>query len=247
MENEQQTVAAEEQVRGSKGNSSLIIVCVVLALVAVGLGAYLIIDKTGAGEKTKCAVSNSEKSSSGSDSSESVGFVYDTDPIGKYVDYGKYIITKDGDLYFAPESKITWYEDHSEKVSYSVDSEVGAKGKFEFEPDDISYYTPPMKEGQKINFEGYKLNVSNVQFVTELGFGQQKNGILVAIITKDGKMSILKTKEGFGENSKLVIKKDVEENVANVGTAYHGTGMYAVVYYRDGSSKKLNDEVFTDF
>ncbi len=248
MENGQEAV---EQSHGLKSNVGLKITCVVLALVAIGLGACLIINKARSNERTNCAVDDYEKNSSkeaynGNEesgdeetSNGNIGFVYRTDSTGLYVDYGKYIVTKNGDLYFAPSDKVM-----GERVSYLVDSETGTNGKFTFEPDDISYYTPPMEEGQKINFSGYKLNISNVQSIMEVGRGQQKVGILAAIIAKDGSLSILKTEDGFGENVKLRLKKDIEKNVASVGTAYHGTGMYAVVYYRDGGSKKLDNKVF---
>ncbi len=40
------------------------------------------------------------------------------------------------------------------------------------------------------------------------------------------------------------IEKNVEKNVASVGTAYAWSYRYAVVYFRDGGSKKLDDKIF---
>ena len=246
MKEDQQTAtsAIEKPAESSSGRGGLKIACVVLAIMTLGLGTYLILDKTVLKQDSdngtkKCVTTSNEKTST-----ENIGFVYDTSPIGTYVDYGKYIVTKDGNLYFEPNSEISWSESEStEKTSYLVNDETGTKGKFTFEQDDIGYEVSGALDAP-ITIDGYKLNVSNVQSVMEVGHGQQKVGILLAIIDKDGNLSILKTKDEFGENVELVLEKNVEKNVASVGTAYAWSYRYAVVYFRDGGSKKLDDKVF---
>ena len=244
MGKEQQTVtsAVEKPTESPSGCGGLKIACVVLAIMTLGLGTYLILDKTVLKQSSdngtkKCVTTSNEKTAT-----ENIGFVYDTSPIGTYVDYGKYIVTKDGNLYFEPNSEISWSES-TEKTSYLVNDETGTKGKFTFEQDDIGYEVSGALDAP-ITIDGYKLNVSNVQSVMEVGHGQQKVGILLAIIDKDGNLSILKTKGGFGENVELVLEKNVEKNVASVETAYAWSYRYAVVYFRDGGSKKLDDKVF---
>lgn len=246
MKEEQQTAtsAIEKPAESSSGCGGLKIACVALAIMTLGLGTYLILDKTVLKQDSdngtkKCVTTSNEKTAT-----ENIGFVYDTSPIGTYVDYGKYIVTKDGNLYFEPNSEISWSESESaEKTSYLVNDETGTKGKFTFEQDDIGYEVSGALD-TPITIDGYKLNVSNVQSVMEVGHGQQKVGILLAIIDKDGNLSILKTKDGFGENVELVLEKNVEKNVASVGTAYAWSYRYAVVYFRDGGSKKLDDKLF---
>ena len=245
MGKEQQTVtsAIEKSVESSSGCGGLKIACVALAIMTLGLGTYLILDKTVLARDSdngtnKCVTTSNEKAAT-----ENIGFVYDTSPIGTYIDYGKYIVTKDGSLYFEPNSEISWSEESTIKTSYLVNDETGTKGKFTFEQDDIGYEVSGALD-TPVTIDGYKLNVSNVQSVIEIGHGQQKVGILLAIIDKDGNLSILKTKDGFGENVELVLEKNVEKNVASVGTAYAWSYRYAVVYFRDGGSKKLDDKVF---
>ena len=247
MEEERQVTmsAPEKGTDVLKGNGGLKIACAILAVAVVGLVAYLIVDKANIGQKTNCitnnAAGNGEKATS-----ENVGFVYTTSTYASYGNYGDYVVTKDGDVYFIPRKEIVWDDDenNNSKVSFSVDSEVGAPGKFEFEPEDIEYYTPPMGDGQKISFEGYKLNLSNVQYVVEVDMGQQKGAASAAIIDRDGNMSLLLS-SSFGENTTLKLKKNVEGNVSGIVPAYHGSGWYPVVYYRDGGSKKLDDNMLS--
>ena len=228
MGKEQQTVTStiEKPTEGSSGCGGLKIACVALAIMTLGLGTYLILDKivlthdSDNGTK-KCVTTSNEKTAT-----ENIGFVYD----------------KDGSLYFEPNSEISRSES-TEKTSYLVNDETGTKGKFTFEQDDIGYEVNGALD-TPVTIDGYKLNVSNVQSVMEVGHGQQKVGVLLAIIDKDGNLSILKTKDGFGENVELVLEKNVEKNVASVGTAYAWSYRYAVVYFRDGGSKKLDDKVF---
>ena len=260
MEEERQvaTSAPEKGAGVLKSNGGLKIACAILAVAVVGLVAYLIISKTNVGQKTNCitnsATSDGEKATSDGEiaasdgekaASDNIGFVYDTFA-DTSIGYGQFVVTKDGDLYFIPGEKIAWTSTGEDmKITFSVSEEVGTEGKFEFEPEEIGYYATPMGEGQKVSFEGYKLNVNNVQYVTDVFFGQQKAGIAVAIIGKDGNMSVLSSSY-FSEDEalKLELKKNVETNVVGISSASHGTGCYPVVHYRDGGSKKLDENIF---
>ena len=93
-----------------------------------------------------------------------------------------------------------------------------------------------------MEIEAFELNVSDIQYVKEMVFGNQKTHVATALIDKDGNMSILKSETPEdGEKTRFKLVKDVEKNVASVGTG-EMSNYYTMVFYRDGATKRLDDK-----
>ena len=231
-----------------KGGGAAKVFCVLFALIALGLGGYIVADKTILNDSTKKDgdggnVTNCKTEVDEDDKKEIVG-----KKIGyEYVDdfYGAFYITKDGDVYFEPK-KAFGYSYDSDAIDWEISktNNVMKKESVKIEISDLLNYGVTNGSDDPVEFEGYKIDLKNIQIVAEVEFGQQKNNASTAFIDKDGSLSMLVSNNVFENDGKAEFKlfKDIYSNVASVGVSYMGTGYQTVVYFRDGSIAALDDK-----
>ena len=246
MQNTENAPAAAAPVPAQKkGGSVAKILCVVFALVAVGLGIYLALDKTvlkdsvSGNKDAKQCVTEAKEGEIAKIADNPSGYIYSDEF------YGRYYVTKEGDVYFVPSEYFGYVDGGG--VKWQIESnDVAAKGTYTFKYSDFDNYYNMAEGSEEGNFvvNGYKINVSNIQYIEEVGAGQQKTAVSLAMIDKDGNMSILNSSNVYSSNKvTFSISKNIETNVAAAQLATGSDQVYTRVFYRDGSSKMIDDKV----
>ncbi len=232
-----------------KANPTTGILCVVFALVALGLGGYLIYDKVIAkDDKTNCAVAdkNDEKKENETNllGDKDTSFIYSPSVYGVF--YGTYFVTNEGDVYLNTDSTYADY-DSSVKWTPTMAKEAGEKGNFELKAADIRGGEIDVDGADSYKINGFKLNLTNIRYLTEIMHGQQRVGVQTAFIDKDGNLSLLFAKdEGKYPRETLILKKNIDKNVVSVLPVYDDNGYNTMIFYRDGSSKLMDVSVFEE-
>jgi hypothetical protein len=226
----------EPQDDDDKKGSLITILCICFAIATVGLGAYTILDKT-VFKDDKCVAEQSDGKKTGGTYANEKGYVYKPE-LGEF---GTYYVSKTGKVYFAASD--TFWSDGG-KWTPTMDEKVGTKKTIKLNVDD--YYdfacNGACDDDGNMEIEAFELNVSDIQYVKEMVFGNQKTHVATALIDKDGNMSILKSETPEdGEKTRFKLVKDVEKNVASVGTG-EMYNYYPMVFYRDGATKRLDDK-----
>ena len=223
-----------------KANPTTGILCVVFALIALGLGGYIIYDKTlvktpgGA----KCIMAAEEKEKSGEKSAADLNVT----GFSAITSLGSIYVSKTGDVYLNPYME-------SSKFSFANASGIGTKGTYTFKGEDFgtNFYAD---DNNETSFEAYKIDVSNIVAIGDAGSGNGNMQRSVLLIDASGNLNILSampkwstTKNAFEyENIKGELQKNVE-GYTNVASSYivdEGSGMDTMLFLRDGSQKVLD-------
>ena len=222
------------------------ILCVVFALIAVGLGVYLVIDKMNSsntvssdsankttGESKQC-VTIAGEGENGEIAGNKKGYVF----IADY--HGTFYITKEGDVYYEPSYGFNSGDGNYIKYTVKDAGNIGTKGKYTLKFDDFEGYGMVGEDEDIDTFEidGYKLDVSNIAFVAEGQYGHQKTHGTAILVDREGNMSTFVTTNLFKGEVSYKLNKNVDKNVRAVSEA-EGYGAYAtMIHYFDGSVKE---------
>lgn len=222
-----------------KANPTTGILCVVFALVALGLGGFIIYDKmlVSAGAP-KCVTAETEvKEETGEKSAADLNVT----GFSTVTSLGSIYVSKTGDVYLNP------YMEGSE-FSFANASEIGTKGTYMFKGEDFgtNFYT----DGNEISLEAYRIDVSNIVAIGDAGSGKGNTQRNILLIDASGNLNILSamprwstTKNAFEyENIKGELQKNVEgyTNVAGSYIVDEGSGMNTMLFLRDGGQMILD-------
>ena len=214
---------------------------VLLALVAVGLGVYLALDKTvlkdsagkTGGEAKECVAAGVE-----GDAKEIAtggnGYVYRPEY------HGVFYVTKEGDVYYQPAKS---FYDGVENVALTIKDagNIGTKGKYTLKYDDFETWYEMSDNDGTFTFDGYKLDLSNIVIVTEAQYGHQKVAATTIFIDKEGNLSTLVSTNLFTKDGiTYKLYKNIESNVRSVSRTIGGNEVTTVIHYMDGSTKEAD-------
>ena len=197
-------VKPAEQMQLPKAKASPIswILCVVFALAALGLGGYIIFNKTDDGGNKKCAEpvaqNGEENGGSTDDAAKRIGFVTE-------VGYGQMFVTKNGDVYLKPTDYVSARSDYLNisKVVFDSSYAPGTAGKYKITSEDVGGYEFPgdtlVDEYKKeIEFDGYKLDLSDIVAVYDVDSpAHQWWGWTTLFVDKDGNTSWMRVEPNY--------------------------------------------------
>ena len=224
------------------------ILCVLCALIACGLGGYICYDKfVVKNDLTKTDVVDCEDSVDGVKEGETED-VADVKPklegfvSHESASYASYYVTSKGEVYFETnmiymggEPAVEWH--------ISNPSDIGEAGTFTLDMKELGDYSPYMHEGSTLEVKGYKLDLENIVYAEEAGFGQNKSELTDVFVDADGNMSILTTKGAYTGTATAKLEKNVLKNVAGIKVVDGGEQAYTLVFFRDGSQEHLSEKL----
>lgn len=135
--------------------------------------------------------------------------------------FGNVIVTKDGSVYFRPYEQYNFnFSGDFVKGTYSVDD----------------YILGPESD----QFEGYKLNTSNIRSASSFAVGNGGSFISVVLITKDNKVEIINFENSNGNNVDVTFKR--VDNLSNIVSVVEsaGFGGHGYVFY-DVNGNQINN------
>lgn len=245
-------VAAPEKKKGGAAG----ILCVVFALIALGACGYIVYSKVIAkpAPTTNCindtTENNGENSGDeGNNSVASTGFVFSGS-------YGTYYVTKTGDTYLVPGD---WRINVGglDFVGIKIDSSAisGKYGSYKITDKDITDYVFAYGYGEEVDgsfteISGYKLDITNVVSIYDVGFGQSWNGWNTVFVKKDGTVDWLYVMPDFtnGTNTvKTKLTKNVGEykDVASVMSTMLADGGGVTLVTKDGGHIKMSVDMLS--
>lgn len=239
--------APEKKKGGATG-----ILCIVFALIALGMGGYIVYDKVIAKNKDTTNCINTADDNKVDDGGDDEGSTESAGHPGYVVDYiyGSLIVTSDGEAYYSPH----YYVDgQGYEIAVKNVEAFGTYGTYSIDVKKINDYAIIGNEQDVYKFTGYKLKNSNVAYISGAIFGNGLSNNNIVIIDKDGKMyaySLQYTTYDF-DNKKIewTVKDlgELEEYKGAVATMEtdEGSGIENIVFFGDGSYKKLDYELFS--
>lgn len=222
-----------------KSNGGLKCLVVVLFLCVLGLGGYIIYDKAIAKDEAPKVENNCQNVANSSQTKTE-----DTNtPSNQALQVlstkvGTFIIAKDGSVYYR---KIV---DKYEGAEIKVDSfsSIATQGKYKVED-----YITNMEDDKKIGseFEGYKLNIANINSAYEVATGNSGASEIIYFVTKDGKVNEL----SFSANTDKVdvkLSKDtcLKPNIVSVLSS-RGFDGAETIFVDTYGNKYTNTELVT--
>ena len=247
----QQAAPVAEAPKKTKSGKVAKILCVIFALATAGLGGYICYDKFVVHDMVSSDSPRSEETMAQNvDEQETadIAEVEERPELTGFVDYvganswAAYYVTSKGEVYFVPmhidmggAPEVEW------RISNPGD--IGEAGAFVLNLRELGDFSPYMYEGSTLEIEGYKLNLDNITYVEEAGFGQNKSELTSVFVDVDGNMSILTTKGAFTGSAIARLEKNVLKNVACIKVVDGGEQAYTLVIFRDGSQKHLSEKL----
>ena len=145
---------------------------------------------------------------------------------------GEIVITNLGNVYYVPSDEVL-YDGGWEEVTIIDDQNIGLRKKYKIngynESDDGNGNLVPTE------FNGYKLNITNVQSAYNIYFGTGGESKSVIIVGKDGKISefgVYKAVNGF----KMVLEHNIDgyNNIVSVVPQHSFGGNSALLIDKNG-------------
>ena len=238
----------QEIVNKPKSNALPWILCTVFALVAIGLGVFLVLGGIKKEDnKTNCvtAADNQGNSAEADDkkATAATGFVKD-------VEFATLYVTKNGEVYLHPASyTFTKGSDRFNGVKIDSNYEPGTYGKYKITDSDIigaefRDFDAPKSDPNEAEFQGYKLDLTNIVSVYSVGFGQAWNGWNIALVDRDGNMNWLHAEPSGNSTVKTKLIKNIEKykNVAALMSTVGNDGGYVTIVTKDGGHIEISAE-----
>ncbi len=207
-----------------KGNNSLIIIA--LLLIFIGVGFYLY-NNNIAKDKTNKEENNSK--------TEEVETKKETQQVTQIINtnVGTFIISKDGSVYF--RKTVDKYA--GVEIVIDDNTSIGTHGNFELE-DYITGldYDEELKQSKEIHsFEGYKLDLQNINAAYEIMVGNGTSEIIY-FLSKDGKVNELSV-DSDGTNISINLKKDTSSypNIVSVLQSSDFGAQRVILVDKDGN------------
>jgi hypothetical protein len=246
-----------------KASPAIKILCVIFALVALGLGGFIVYDKlvTKDGDVRECTEAADEpgeiaegdgEGDDEGDEDVDGGDVKDTSAKGfaKYAEYGNYYVTKNGDVYLEPmEGTIHVGSLTINNIAFDKNEKFGKYGTYTITNKDLVGYNFAIdsfeSSNSSITIKGFKLDLTNVVSMYEPVFGQSWNGWDMAFIDKSGKLSWLYIMPDFLTNTNAV-KTKLTKNVkgytdaVSIMEAWQPDGRTVIVVTKDGGHIEMS-------
>ncbi len=253
MEFNEQQPSAMQQSAKTKSNKGLAVACCVLAVAVLALGGFVIYDKVirkdsvGSNSQTsKCVTYEDTEEESGAGESNAIeagkteGFVVDLTAAGQIY------VTKKGDVYYVPDSHSDY--EGLKKINFANQKgqeniPTAKKGSYKLDSKEISNFEP-INDGEDFVVDGYKIEgLSDVVSVSELGYGQQPIISHVAFVDTKGEVVFLNVNLVSGRSS--FAYNSANKNISHFQTVNMGSGVGAIVHYRDGSYASFAEDEIT--
>lgn len=236
--------------QAKKGGKLAKILCVLFALIACGLGGYICYDKFVAkNDLTKTDVVDCEDSVDGVKEGETED-VADVKPkLEGFVDYAEqgdfasYYVTSTGEVYLVTRAIPVGGGVPDKEWAITNAEEIGEAGKYTLKLKELGNYSPYMYEESTMEIDGYKLDLKDIVYEEEAGFGQNKSELTTVFVDSDGNMSILTTKGSYSGSATAKLEKNVLQNVAGIKVVDGGEAARTMVFFRDGSQQFLNEKL----
>ena len=235
-------------------NATLKALCMFFAILALGVGGFILYDKVIARkDEPKCveALKKDEEKSEDGNAEEGQP---EEEPASKMAgsvqirgDYGygpraMYYFTSDGNVYARFYHKWTPFK-------FKSADGIGEWGKYTIDSAKLGDWRPSQSITDDTEFvleDAYKLDLKNVMFSCEMLYGQAMVKAYEAFIDTKGNMSVLvianESDMGYqGDSSDYArLYKNIEKDVMSVSVVEGSGYIYSLVHYRDGSQKPFN-------
>lgn len=266
MEQKGEFQAAQPVAQAQKKSSGLVLVVVFLALCTLVLGGLYcyeifvaknndsaIADTTNG---KKCVSDDAEDAIEKQESGD-INDIEDKNAelvrtgLVRVFNYGDFYLVKSGEVYFRPNKNEITQGMLKFKMSYDADAEkaLGEKGTWTIKTDDLREGFA-FWEQESFSFEGYKLDLTNIVSLGEMGFGQSFDGYYVWFVDANGDLSTLSIANDMRSGViKDQVRTDFKKNivkgknlVAVLSGLSNGDGGYAAGISRNGSIVELDPE-----
>ena len=245
----QQAAPVAEAPKKTKSGKAAKILCVIFALATIGLGGYICYDKFVAkNDLTKTDVVDCEDSVDGVKEGETED-VADVKPklegfvdYAEQGDYASYYVTSTGEVYLVTRAPMSGGVPGKEWTITNAE-EIGEAGKYTLKLKELGNYSPYMYEESTMEIDGYKLDLKDIVYEEEAGFGQNKSELTTVFVDSDGNMSILTTKGSYSGSATAKLEKNVLQNVAGIKVVDGGEAARTMVFFRDGSQQFLDEKL----
>ncbi len=236
--------------------TGLKVACGLLALATLGLGGFIVYDKIFAtqSEKVETSVSTQKQTENSNTKKQEQTVKNNNGFVGSYSTSGLILVDGAGDVYFEPNNDISHVQG-MEAYNFNLKDENvdGEKGIYSFNKEEIKYH-PTAHDGQKIEFNGYKLNIKNIISLAEVGIGHQsyeytwlalnQNGDTYMIIVKPGERNASGNDNTGSTEAKIRVRKLKYKNIISASMIDMGDSVGTVMTDKNGSHFYLTDEDF---
>ncbi len=219
-------------------NSRIIILVVVLCLIASGLGGY------GGYILYNKETSNKEAASKNNEQNgivkNNINIQNATQVLSTRV--GDIVVSTDGSVYYVPNTKFLDYHSDGKKLSFIDSTKIGAFSKYKVD----GYRLGVASDGtlSPTEFEGYKLDLSDVTAAYECYFGNGGLSDSILFTTKSGKVDIFTVYIGISTDEKAEVKidKDISEheNIISILQSAGFDSSNVLLVDKDGNKYEFN-------
>jgi len=213
---------------------NIIITNIGLSLTIIGLLGFIFYDKVLNNDQKKDINCNQVNNGDEEENETSRVAQILTESTPKHVyTFGEFIVTKNGDVYFIPGDTYRIVSDPY-PVHVKNPDILGVKKSYILD-DYVGYL------GDKIEFEGYKLDLSNILSVNALYFGNGAPDAHYVFISKEGNVSELVFEFDYNDNTLIAkFEKNISEykNIVSIVPTSSPQASGAIVIDRDGNQYK---------
>ena len=155
-------------------------------------------------------------------------------------DVGTFIVDKNGSVYYEKADKFNSYE-----IKIDSNTNIGTYGTYEVEDyiAGLGYDETSKKTTEDHKFEGYKLDLENINSVYEIYLGNGGANDQIHLLSNDGKVNVLSFVAN-GEQLDITLSKDTctKPNIVSVLQS-SGFGAFEVIFVDKDGNKYTGTEL----
>lgn len=214
------------------------LVTILLAVVILGLGGFIVWDKTANSSNIRSTTGSSKNKTSGKDS-EKEGDKKEDDKVAVKRDgymrqwqFGNFYVTSKGEVYF------DFFVPSNSPIQFKLNEKgmPAERGNYTFTKDDIANFWTVNEDDNSMTVNAYKIKIdSKIVGVTDMGWGQNAITYDYGLISEDGNLSIL----SVHISGDITLDENVGgyENVAYTAITEGSDESVTTIFFRDGTYK----------
>lgn len=187
-----------------KGKSSSVSI-IILVLIILGLVGYIVYDKVLLNKEETSETTITENNENTAVTNDSTNVKNMTQVLRTKV--GDIIVSTEGSVYYVPNIKFLDYHSDGKELNFSDSNKIGEYSKYK-----VNGYRLIRGTDEYEEFEGYKLDFSEITAAYECYFGNGGMADSILFITKSGKVNAFSVYIDIDDKANVKIDKDVTEH-----------------------------------